>query len=135
MELECPKCGARQNVSLYDSINVSIDPSLKEKLFKGEINVFQCEKCDQKIFVATPLLYYDMEKHLMIQFYPFQAIDDKEFLHQFSKEGEYSNEMFKTLPKELRETFKRIHFVFDMEELIRFVVFRDKLHEMWNKAS
>ncbi len=43
MELECPKCGTRQNVFLYDSINVSIDPNLKEKLFKGEINVFQCE--------------------------------------------------------------------------------------------
>ncbi len=135
MDLECPKCGARQTVSLYDSINVSIDPSLKEKLFKGEINVFQCERCDQKIFVANPLLYHDMEKHLLVQFYPFHAIEDKDFLHQFSKEGEYSNEMVKTFPKGLRETFKRIHLVFDMEELIRFVVFRDKLHELWAKAS
>ena len=135
MELECPKCGARQNVPLYDSINVSIDPDLKEKLFRGEINVFQCETCDQKVFVANPLLYHDMEQHLMVQFYPFQAVDDKEFLHQFSKEGEYSNEMIRRLPKGLKQMMKRIHLVFDMEELIRFVMFRDRLHELWTKAS
>ncbi|NWF92143.1 MAG: hypothetical protein HXY46_04465 [Syntrophaceae bacterium] len=56
MELECPKCNTKQNVLLYDSINVSLDPNLKERLFKGEINVSQCEKCDQKIFL--PIHYF-----------------------------------------------------------------------------
>jgi hypothetical protein len=135
IELECPRCSAKQKVSVYDSINVSVDPDLKEKLFKGEINVCQCEKCDQAIFVPNPLLYHDMEKELMVQFYPFQAIGDKDFLQQFSKEGGYSNEMVKRLPKGLRDAMRRIHFVFDMAELIRFVLFREKLYELWMEAN
>jgi hypothetical protein len=135
IELECPKCDAKQSVSLYDSINVSIDPNLKEKLFNGEINVFHCEKCDQKIFIPNPLLYHDMEKHLLVQFYPFEAIEDREFLKQFTREGEYSSALINMVPRKLREPYKRIHLVFDMEELIRFVIFREKLNELWAEPS
>jgi hypothetical protein len=40
VELGCPKCNEKQSITLYESINVSLDPSLKEKLFRGEINLF-----------------------------------------------------------------------------------------------
>jgi len=134
-ELDCPKCGERNSVTLYDSINVSEDPNLKEKLFEGEINSFKCEKCQEKVFVQIPLLYHDMDKHFLVQYYPFNAVEDNEFLNQFSKEGEWSPELINRIPRKLREPYKRIHIVFDMGELVRYVIFRDKIAERWKGAT
>lgn len=135
VELGCPKCGGKQNATVYDSINVSLDPSLKEKLFHGEVNRFRCKECRENVFVSILLLYHDMEKNLLVQFYPFHALEHKEFLEQFSKEGEWSSVIIGKIPRRLREPYKRVHIVSDMEELIRYVTFREKLHETWKKAN
>ena len=135
IELECPKCGEKQSLTLYDSINVSLDPSLKEKLFKGEINIFQCKKCKEKAFVPMPLLYHDMEKHLLVQFYPFDVMEDDEFLKQFSKEGEWGSELIEFIPRKLRQPYKRIHIVFDMGEMVRYVIFRERIADQWKAAN
>lgn len=135
VELECPMCHAKQSVTLYDSINVTLDPSLKEKLFNGEINVFQCGKCNERIFVSLPLLYHDMDRHFLVQYYPFDIIEDREFLKQFSKEGGWSSAFINMIPRKLRQPYKNIHIVFDIEELVRYVISRDKLHELWSEAS
>ncbi len=42
VELNCPKCGDKQETTIYESINVSLDPTLKERLYRGEINTFHC---------------------------------------------------------------------------------------------
>lgn len=34
-KLKCPKCGAENRFRFYDSVNVSLDPDLKEKLLDG----------------------------------------------------------------------------------------------------
>jgi hypothetical protein len=135
VELDCTSCSTKRSVDVYDSINVSLDPTLKEKLFKGEINFFQCEKCKEKAFIPVPLLYHDMEKHILVQFYPFDLVEDKTFLEQFSKDGEWSSAMTRILPRKLKGFYKGLHIVFDMGELIRYIIFRDKLHNLWGEAS
>ncbi|MGQ9618670.1 MAG: hypothetical protein ACUVUG_06895 [Candidatus Aminicenantia bacterium] len=39
------------------------------------------------------------------------------------------------IPRKLREPYKSVHNVFDIEELIRYVIFREKLHETWGGAN
>lgn len=135
IELECPRCGERQNTPIYDSINVSLDPILKEKLFRGEINLFRCEKCEENFFLQIPFLYHDMEKNILVQFYPFKFVEDKTFLEQFSKEGEFSFMVKGFLRRKKRRIFPTPHIVFDMGELIRYIIFRDNLYNLWSEAS
>lgn len=127
----CMNCNETQEAIVYDSINVSLDPQLKEKLFRGEINIFQCKNCKEKIFIPIPLLYNDMERHILVWYLPFGYLEDDEFLLQFSKEGEWNSTMNKTLPKKLQKLYGKVHFVFDMEELLRYVIFRERLAERW----
>ncbi|MBW2122924.1 MAG: CpXC domain-containing protein, partial [Deltaproteobacteria bacterium] len=65
-DLECVLCGRRFEASIYSSINVSLDPSLKERLLGKEINVVQCPGCGERFTVGATLLYHDMERALWL---------------------------------------------------------------------
>jgi predicted RNA-binding Zn-ribbon protein involved in translation (DUF1610 family) len=59
-EIECPECGLKQKVNIYESVNVTHDPDLKEELLQGKINIFKCHKCGHQSIINNPLLYHDM---------------------------------------------------------------------------
>ena len=133
VEIDCPECGLKQEVSIWESINVTVDPDLKEKIFQGRINVLQCQKCGIESFIPVPLMYHDMRKKFCVQFYPFNWLELDDFLQNFTKEGGLNIGFFK-LPK-YSKYFKWTHIVFDMNEFVRYVIFRDKLQEKWEMAS
>ena len=64
--LTCPACAHPQTITLWKSINVTLDRSLKGQLLKGEINLFKCEKCHEEAWIPIDLLYHDMEAKVMI---------------------------------------------------------------------
>ncbi len=69
-EIDCPKCGKKQTETIRDTINVTLNPELKEKLFQGEINKFRCKVCGNEAFISLPLFYHDMDKKYCVQYYP-----------------------------------------------------------------
>ena len=133
-EIECSHCGLKQNVDICESIDVSADPDLRQKLFQGLINVFKCQKCEKHTFISVPLFYHDMEKRFCVQFFPFDWLeDDRLLLDAFTQEGDLDVALFQ-LP-ETSDYMKRAHIVFDMDELLRFITFRERLCEVWKKAN
>lgn len=68
--LACPGCGHEQPFTHYDSVNVSLDSELKEKLLSGELTTFRCSKCGTSAEVVAPMLYHDMNQQLMIWLLP-----------------------------------------------------------------
>lgn len=133
IDLKCPKCASKGKVTVYQSINVSLDASLREKLLNGKINIFHCSKCAHDAFISVPLLYHDMDRKFMVQFFPFSLIKEKNFLQQFTSDAEMTE--MQTLPRKTKNLYKRIQVVFDMGELVRYVVFRERLYEAWKEAS
>lgn len=65
-KIKCEKCGEIFDVEAYDSINVTLDPELKEKIFDGSIYSFVCPHCGQEHYINYPILYHDMEHKFMI---------------------------------------------------------------------
>jgi hypothetical protein len=55
---------------MYGSVNVTLDPGLKDRLFDGSLTTYRCEGCGHAIRVRHQLLYHDMARKLMIQLYP-----------------------------------------------------------------
>ena len=67
--LKCSGCGAPNDFTVYDSVNVSIDHELKKKVLDGSIFKMHCKKCEASIVVKYDLLYHDMSEFrpLLIQ--------------------------------------------------------------------
>lgn len=67
--LKCPKCGAENQFRFYDSVNVSLDPELKEKVLNTSLFKMKCSKCGSETVVRYDLLYHDMSdaRPLLIQ--------------------------------------------------------------------
>jgi hypothetical protein len=66
----CPACGAPGRMTLHSSVNVTLDPSLKERLLAGALSVFSCVSCGKKARLVHPLLYHDMERGLLVELSP-----------------------------------------------------------------
>ena len=71
-EVECPICKQKHLMTLYDSVNVQLNPELKEKVFKGEINSLPCTNG----LLLGPFLYVD--GNIWVWIYPGFMIDQKE---------------------------------------------------------
>jgi predicted RNA-binding Zn-ribbon protein involved in translation (DUF1610 family) len=125
--IECPECGTKQMVTIWRSLNVTTDPEIKNALFDGKINVFECDKCGYSGFIPVPLMYHDMNKKICVQYYPFELLDHDEFFVQFDAEGGLNTKTFADI--NLPEYIRKQHIVFDMDEMIRYIDFRDRLSE------
>ena len=72
----CEKCGKEFEVTLYDSINVTLDPDLRNKFLTRELYLFKCPFCGKEHYSVYPVLYHDMEKQFMVITGPLSQIYD-----------------------------------------------------------
>ncbi|MCY2929112.1 MAG: CpXC domain-containing protein [Planctomycetota bacterium] len=64
--IACRYCGHEQEFTLWQSINATLDPQLREQLMSGELMTFTCQSCQKSAEVVWPLLYHDMEREVMV---------------------------------------------------------------------
>lgn len=121
----CPSCQLENIVSIWESLNVALDPEAKKSLLEGSLNTYQCKACEQKVLVPVPFMYHDMDRQICVQFYPFDALRKPDFFSHFALDGSISKQVSKGLniPKYMRNR----HIVFDMSELVRYILFREQL--------
>lgn len=84
----CPHCQAKVESNSHSTINVTLNPELKEKLFSGEIFVKECSQCKEKIQVLHSFLYHDLDNKVMIS---------------FGDEAEHVQELMQDLRSEMKE--------------------------------
>ena len=64
--IACPECGTTDDFTIYDSINISTDPELKESLLERELTTFICPNCRYEVQISSDLLYHDMRQNIFI---------------------------------------------------------------------
>ncbi len=125
--LQCPKCGHQQETMIWKSVNVTHEPELKNKLFAAEINALDCSQCKNRTFVNTPLMYNDMRLKFCVQFYPADFVNDPNLMRQFRKDGTLDFDDMQELTAHSCEYLAKPHVVFSMNEMVRYIYFRDKI--------
>jgi len=133
--IACPKCGKEQTVTIWESIDADPDPEARAALFEAQVNRFDCPACDFDALVPLPLLYHDRKRQFVVQFFPFGWLDEPEFVSRFTADGRDRQvaEMFerafkaKKLPPGAEPA--EPHVVFEMTELVRYVLFRERVFD------
>lgn len=64
--IACSQCGTEQPFTIWDSINVTVDPGLKAPLLSGDLTTFRCNECGFEARVASDCLYHDMDRELAV---------------------------------------------------------------------
>jgi len=66
--ISCPYCGFSQSVSVYTSVNVTLDPELQDEIFDDRVNRLECSECGKSSLVNMNLMYHDMERKFAVWF-------------------------------------------------------------------
>lgn len=99
----CPRC--RQPVlaeveQLFDS---SADPAAKQRLLSGAVNMVRCQSCGYQGMLATPIVFHDAEKELLLTYFPPELglpINEQERMI-----GPLINQVVNRLPPEKRKAY------------------------------
>ena len=67
IKINCQKCNKEFEITIYDSINVDIDPDLREEFLSNRIYFHKCPHCGEIHFLPMPVLYHDMTHKFMVQ--------------------------------------------------------------------
>jgi hypothetical protein len=102
-QIRCPNCQTPIQAEIEQVVDVAEDPSAKSRLLSGGLNYVQCPHCGYQGQLATPLVYHDPEKELLLTFMPAEIglnKDDQERLI-----GRLINQIVDRLPQEARKGY------------------------------
>lgn len=66
VDVDCPSCSKSQPVTVWSSVNATLDPQLKSTLLAGDLNLFTCNTCHMVARIPWDVLYHDMDRKVMI---------------------------------------------------------------------
>jgi uncharacterized protein YutE (UPF0331/DUF86 family) len=68
--INCPNCRQPIMADIDQLFDVGQDPTAKQKLLSGAFNLASCPNCGFKGMIATPLVYHDPDKGLLLTYFP-----------------------------------------------------------------
>lgn len=75
LTVSCTRCGSRHKTTIYESVNVTLDPSLKSLVQSRAAVRFRCGSAGHEATLSFPFLYHDMDLRLAIWYVP-DGVDD-----------------------------------------------------------
>ncbi len=74
----CSKCGNKNKISIYKSINVAEMPELKTKVKDGSLFLWECPHCGTVNLARYETLYHDPDSKLMVWLIPEGDISESQ---------------------------------------------------------
>lgn len=103
MNVQCPRCGNLFEAMMSPLVDVGQEPDSKIRLLNGQWNAAQCPRCGNVSQIATPLLYHDPDKELLISFTPLGMNMPKP--QQEKLIGDLIRDVTNRLPQEQRKGY------------------------------
>src|SRR5688572_12186914 len=69
-QISCPRCKQMIPANVEQLFDVTHDPASKQRLLSGQSNHARCQFCGYEGRLATPVVYHDNEKELLLTFFP-----------------------------------------------------------------
>jgi len=71
-QISCPQCRMPVVVTLEQLFDATQDPAAKNRFLSGRFNFIDCPNCHYQGQAATPILYHDADKQLLMSFVPIE---------------------------------------------------------------
>jgi hypothetical protein len=101
--IQCPSCRQPVVAEITQLFDLNEDPSAKQRLLSGAFNLIQCPSCGYQGNIASPLVYHDPDKELLLTFVPPEMGLKRE--DQEKLIGGIINQVFNSLPQEKRKGY------------------------------
>ncbi len=69
-QVACPRCKRMITANVEQLFDVSADPGAKQRLLGGVSNMARCQYCGFEGRLATPIVYHDADKELLLTYFP-----------------------------------------------------------------
>ena len=69
-QIACPRCRQMITANIEQLFDVTQDPQAKQRLLGGISNIARCPHCGYQGRLATPIVYHDNDKELLLTFFP-----------------------------------------------------------------
>jgi len=69
-QIACPRCRQMIAANIEQLFDVTQDPQAKQRLLGGASNMARCPHCGYQGRLATPIVYHDNDKELLLTFFP-----------------------------------------------------------------
>lgn len=102
-QVNCPNCRQPIVADIASLFDVNQDPAVKQRFLSGTFNFIECPVCGYQGNLATPIVYHDPEKELLLTFVPAEL-----GLPQNEQErliGGLINQVVNNLPQEKRKGY------------------------------
>jgi hypothetical protein len=101
--INCPNCRQPIMVEIEQLFDVGANPDAKQRLLSGAFNIIQCPHCGYQGTAATPIVYHDPEKQLLLTFFPPDLTRTRD--EQERSIGPLINQAINRLPQEKRRGY------------------------------
>lgn len=102
-QIACPRCKQTIPANVEQLFDVTSDPQAKQRLLSGQSNMARCPHCGYQGRLATPIVYHDNEKELLLTFFPSELmlpVNEQEKII-----GPYIKQVTEKLPPEKRKGY------------------------------
>lgn len=102
-QIACPRCKQIIPANVEQLFDVTADPQSKQRLLSGQSNMARCQHCGYQGRLATPIVYHDNEKELLLTFFPSELmlpVNEQEKII-----GPYIKQITDKLPPEKRKGY------------------------------
>ncbi len=101
--VNCPNCRQPVVAEVNQLFDAGVDPQAKQMLLTGAYNIIQCPSCNYQGNLATPLVYHDPEKELLLTYFPPELglpVNEQERII-----GPLITQVMNSLPQEKRKAY------------------------------
>jgi len=101
--INCPNCHQPVVADVEQLFDLGVDPSSKSRLLSGATNMIHCSACGYQGNLATPIVYHDPQKELLLTFVPSELglpMNEQERII-----GPMINKAVSSLPQEKRKGY------------------------------
>ncbi len=133
-QVSCPRCRQPVPAQVEQLFDVTHNPEAKQRLLSGASNYVRCPYCGFQGRLATPIVYHDNEKELLLTYFPPElglSVNDQERMI-----GPLIKQVMDRLPPERRKAYlfnPQTHFTY--ESLIETILAKDGITPEMLKAQ